>query len=76
MRTGRGSSQSRFRQTLARSATLISIDELVLTAQNVRAVAAAASVVAFRSWPRRTAGQGLGSLSGSATRSISLLWRP
>ena len=67
---------SRLRQALAGSATLISIDELVLTAQNVRAGAAVASVVAFRGCPRRTAGQGLGSLSGSATRSISLLWRP
>ena len=67
---------SRFRQAFAGSATLISTDELVLTAQNVRAGAAAATVVAFRSWPRRTAGQGLGSLSSSATRSTSLLWRP
>ena len=47
---------SRFVRPLAGSATLISIDELVLVAQNVRAGTDAASVVAFRSWPRRTAG--------------------
>ena len=55
---------SRLVRTLAGPATLISIDELVLVAQNVRAGAAAASVVAFpRSWSRRTPGRGLGSLS-------------
>ena len=54
---------SRFVRPLAGRATLISIDELVLVAQNVRAGAAAASVVGFCRWPRRTAGRGLGSLS-------------
>ena len=54
---------SRFARPLAGRATLISIDELVLVAQNVRAGAAAASVVGFCRWPRRTAGRGLGSLS-------------
>ena len=54
---------SRFVRPLAGCATLISIDELVIVAQNVRAGAAAASVVGFRSWPRRTAERGLGSLS-------------
>ena len=53
---------SRFVRPLAGRATLISIDKLVLVAQNVRAGAAAASVVGFRRWPRRTAGRGLGSL--------------
>ena len=37
-------------------------EEFVLVAQNVRGGAAAASVVGFRRWPRRTAGRGLGSL--------------
>ena len=37
--------------------------EFVLVAQNVRGGAAAARVVGFRRWPRRTAGRGLGSLS-------------
>ena len=54
---------SRFVRPLARRATLISIDELVLVAQNVRAGAAAASVVGFCRWPRRTAGRRIGSLS-------------
>ena len=54
---------SRFVRPLAGRATLISIDELVLVAQNVRAGAAAASVVGFCRWPRRTAGRGLGRLS-------------
>ena len=56
---------SRFVRPLAGRATLISIDELVLVAQNVRAGAAAASVGGFCRcrWPRRTAGRGLGSLS-------------
>ena len=54
---------SRFVRPLAGRSTLISIDEFVLVAQNVRAGAAAASVVGFRRWPRRTAGRGLGSLS-------------
>ena len=54
---------SRFVRPLAGRATLISIDELVLVAQNVRAGAAAASVVGFCRWPRRTAGRGHGSLS-------------
>ena len=54
---------SRFVRPLAGCATLISIEELVLVAQNVRAGAAVASVVGFRRWPRRTAGRGLGSLS-------------
>ena len=56
LRTVWGSSRGRFVRLLAGSATLISIDELVLVAQNVRAGTAATSVVAFRSWPRRTAG--------------------
>ena len=54
---------SRFVTPLAGRATLISIDELVLVAQNVRAGAAAASVVGFCRWPRRTAGRRIGSLS-------------
>ena len=54
---------SRFVRPLAGRATLISIDELVLVAQYVRAGAAAATVVGFCRWPRRTAGRGLGSLS-------------
>ena len=54
---------SRFVRSLAGCATLISIEEFVLVAQNVRGGAAAASVVGFRRWPRRTAGRGLGSLS-------------
>ena len=54
---------SRFVRPLAGCATLISIEEFVLVAQNVRGGAAAASVVGFRRWPRRTAGRGLGSLS-------------
>ena len=58
----RESSHESFRQALAGAATLISIDELVLVVQNVRAGAAAASVVASARWPRRTAGRGFGSL--------------
>ena len=54
---------SRFVRPLAGCATLISIEEFVLVAQNVRGGAAAASVAGFRRWPRRTAGRGLGSLS-------------
>ena len=54
---------SRFVRPLAGRSTLISIDEFVLVAQNVRAGAAVASVVGFRRSPRRTAGRGLGSLS-------------
>ena len=54
---------SRFVRSLAGCATLISIEEFVLVAQNVRGGAVAASVVGFRRWPRRTAGRGLGSLS-------------
>ena len=54
---------SRFVRPLAACATLISIEEFVLVAQNVGGGAAAASVVGFRRWPRRTAGRGLGSLS-------------
>ena len=54
---------SRFVRPLAGCATLISIEEFVLVAQNVRGGGAAASVVGFRRWPRRTAGRGLGSLS-------------
>ena len=53
----RGSSNESFRQALAGCATLISIDELVLVAQNVRAGTAVAGVVGFRRWPRRTAGE-------------------
>ena len=48
---------------LAGCATLISIEEFVLVAQNVRGGGAAASVVGFRRWLRRRAGRGLGSLS-------------
>ena len=54
---------SRFVRPLAGCATLISIEQFVLVTLNVRGGAAAASVVGFRRWPRRTAGRGLGSLS-------------
>ena len=60
----RGCSHESFRQALAGRATLISIDELVLVAQNVRASADVASVVGFHAVGRvERRERGVGSLS-------------
>ena len=55
----------------------ISIDDLVLVAQNVRAGADAASVVGFHAVGRvEQRGRGVAACPGSATGSIICLWRP
>ena len=55
----------------------ISIDILVLVAQNVRAGADAASVVGFHAVGRvEQPGRGVAACPGSATGSIICLWQP